>query len=203
MCRRCASRGLRVFLLLMLIFWSVAFVGYFIRSVLQLSKKIEFNKRFLQPQNPAHVTTTPTNGTSSGNHNVSLQQPQSEIEPGASNEVALAINSVVYEETNTFPIAAGQLPSNTSINLDPQHLGTGSVHQGRGQAQGISSQHRGSLSSARSRRRTRLSSRFQRIQNNALTRNASLLTLANPVSEVLKVQHLSSKGRLLCALLRS
>eukprot|EP00210_Caulerpa_lentillifera_P003657 g3491.t1 len=46
-CENCDSMALGYIFLSLLVLWSIVFVGFFIRSVLQLSKRIEFNKKYV------------------------------------------------------------------------------------------------------------------------------------------------------------
>eukprot|EP00210_Caulerpa_lentillifera_P003725 g3558.t1 len=187
-CRQCASRGVRYFVVIMLALWSIIFVGYFIRSVLQLAKRIEFNKKFRGVSGPNVHIPAPTEsipGLSSINRSIS----DGEIQPDYTDQHVLELQPYI-EETNTYPVpksllqglnAQRSLKMSSSLTLANQN--SAQNNQSKTNTQNPSAN---SMSYAISnKRKTRLAARLQQIKNDPAMKNMDPLTLANPVSEVL------------------
>lgn len=186
-CRKCDAEALRYFVLILLILWSIAFLGYFVRSVLQLSMRIEFNKKFrLQHGNSADTMTSQLEQNTSNASHPPQSTPQ--IQQGTSS-VAMEIEPFI-EDDNTFPLepnGQGNLASrHTSRDLAIVLANRIQLQRQESKAQGAYARSRMSQPS-RGKRQTRLAARIQQIQSNPAMQNAEPLTLGNPVSEVLKV----------------
>jgi len=194
-CRECASRGLHYFLLLMLIFWSIGFVGYFVRSVLQVSKRIEFNKKFKElstflpsekepKKNSLTKRSHERDGSASG-------QPSSEIQSDRRDDLSVDVPSpsrrlrkdALREQTlflsSTVRPSQKDLARATAIEINrqrtPDRLRTGA-------------QSEFSLRRSRNRKQATLSTTFRRQKSNISTQAIESLPLANPFSEVFKAR---------------
>eukprot|EP00210_Caulerpa_lentillifera_P008407 g8019.t1 len=192
-CRKCDSEALRYFVLILLILWSIAFLGYFVRSVLQLSARIEFNRK-LRMQAATSPVMSPSTSSSlqHASHRTSNFSHTADILPHNYSNTSSATRETepFFDDTNTFPVdssrPSGVIPAPTSRDLAMML-----AHQIRLERQETLQQNteqRLALSNtSRGRRQTRLTARIQQLQNNPTMQDAEPLTLGNPVSEVLKI----------------
>lgn len=165
------------------------FLGYFIRSVLQLSDRIEFNKKFERTSSIFRKKLVGEERTESASTEIHAAREQRYPEQ--------------QPERSIDPVLQSRELSSSS---DPeQSLSPREVHRSSPRdfavlfARELSEQRRtfrknksrksisGNQRTAR-KRRSRLVERLEQIQNNPAMRNVPPLTLTNPVSEVLKVR---------------
>jgi len=192
-CRKCASKGVGYFLLLMLILWSIGFVGYFIRSVLLLSRRVEFNKTFGRPSTIAEIRREAMIDSSPGPSTTDGIQREQEIQPAPDNHLIPEEDSYYFEETNTFPLPIR--PVNACNAAQPVHRDLAMVlakkismqrtmtklkSKGRAKHAAYKTKHH---------RATGVAARVHRLQHNATMETKDPITLANPFSEVLKARH--------------
>eukprot|EP00210_Caulerpa_lentillifera_P003655 g3489.t1 len=191
-CRNCASRGLRVFLLLMLVFWSIGFVGYFIRSVIQLSKKIEFNKQF-QLTVFASETTKEPEPLPETSISPMIALKEAEIQPIQDNDLDQCIELDTFEQTSTFPVLGSSVVHRSeSTELGRRDLARILARRISAQCEMKILESKGktksSLAFARWQRTTGVAARLHRLKNQPPSMEESMepLSLANPFSEILK-----------------
>jgi len=181
MCRKCASRGVRFCVLLILVLWAIAFLGYFVRSVIELSARVEFNKKFGQQANESvqgcspPVEHLPTSSTS-----LTIVEEGSEI----------TTNPVVSMQT-TSSIESTRRQATLNRQATPHDVTraiANEVQLKRQETRAHTSQKARDLSRpSTNRRQTHLATKLQQLQRDPAKHNVELLTLGNPVSEVLKV----------------
>lgn len=181
MCRKCASRGVRFCVLLILVLWAIAFLGYFVRSVIQLSARIEFNKKFGQQGNDSGPGPSPPI-----EHLPSPSRPLTIVEE----EPEITTNPLVSTQT-TSPIERTKRQATLTRQATPHDVRMAIVNEVQLRRQETrvhtSQQTRGLTGPASNRRQTQLATKLQQLQRNPAKHNVELLTLGNPVSEVLKV----------------
>eukprot|EP00210_Caulerpa_lentillifera_P003723 g3556.t1 len=178
-CRKCASRGVRYLVFILLILWAILFLGYFVRSVIRLSARIKFNKKFgtavrqssqnlvppveqlpsssNAPENTEHDNQTNANGEISTAPEPSVERPRGQ---------AILTREATNHDINVAIVNQMQLQRSRS-----------------GESRGLFSRNNPSTP----RRQTQLATKLQQIQNNPTQQSMPLLTLANPVAEVLKI----------------
>lgn len=171
-------------MLALLLFWSIAFLGYFIRSVLQLSSRIEFNKKFgntlISSRHAASAEKT--SGPESQLRTIS----EGEIHADSQGHISMDIDQVDLE-TNTFPVSEDRLVAQPS-RRDIAMMVASELKLDRQRTLTDQSASSSTISGNTMRRqRTRLAKKIQTMQNNPGSQVIEPLTLANPVSEVLKV----------------
>eukprot|EP00210_Caulerpa_lentillifera_P003722 g3555.t1 len=181
-CRRCASKGVRYFLTILLILWSILFVGYFIRSVLQLSKRIRFNKKFLQSTIlPSHLTGVHTRTTTIPQTGISSQQNHPQILPIASEDFNGESHRYLGSPQQSSRSTTARSVSQNSTMVSPNRITGQSVRNRTGSGS--------SGSQSRTTRQTHFVFRLQQVQSTSSQGTTTLLTLANPVAEVFKVHY--------------
>ena len=185
---------MRAFILTMLILWSFLFFTYFIRSVLLMATRIEFNKRFSQAR-MTQIRHRAANSLPSTSH-LDTQGATSYTRK-VDLEMA-AMSSVPEVEELSFSDAwrpaASQLQeqNDPAGNVTRKFKMTHIERLNRLRAATRSQGQEGAAQTTRKRRRFRKGGRLaQKLQTllNPTNSNVAIepLTLANPVSEVLKV----------------
>lgn len=192
LCRKCASEGLGYFLLLTLMLWSIGFVGYFIRSVLLLSRRVEFNKRFGRSSTVDAIRRGALIEFSPGPSNTAGVQREQEIQPAPDNHPMPEDESYYFEETNTFPLPTR--PVHAINAAQPVHRDLAMVLAKRISMQRTmtklksKSRAKHTAHETKHQRTTGVAARVHRLQHNITMETKDPITLANPFSEVLKVR---------------
>eukprot|EP00210_Caulerpa_lentillifera_P003724 g3557.t1 len=194
-CRECAPKGLGYFLLLMLILWSIVFVGYFIRSILQVSKRIEFSKK-----TGRQSTRSPSNQSTRIEQlpDVSMEPiiyPLDKEDPEIwTDEVEyLPLNRSFFSREFISDTMHEEMTSFTSFGLhttrkkmerarNSQVIQTRSSYRFRKNSRSVSN-----LLSSASRRRASLNARLSKLKRNPSSVSVKQSKCANLLSEVLKV----------------
>ena len=187
-CRKCASSALRSTLLAALILWSFIFLSYIIRSMLQLSTRIEFNKKFnlamdrrrrgpvvetLPAQASESVPEIGPNGAS-GVHiemvDLSLN-PITEVSPSLDIDSQKSAESEVQEQPDRITSVTANASKKSAKRLSKRQVwkSTGVTCEGN------------------MRKRGRLVTIFKAMLDPNTTEEVEPLILSNPVSECLKV----------------
>ena len=194
LCRKCASPALRAFLLAMLILWSFLFLTYFIRSVLQLAVRIEFNKMFNQRRTGSRrvpVETLPTQSGPalegpSGDLNTHLEM----IDMSTLSTPVISSSSADDERSHELGEIQEAPEPATVVRVEPNKIIMERLKSLRPAAstKQLWQTATAAMNKGRIRNRGRLIKALQVLMNpNAPVGDVEPLTLANPVSEILKV----------------
>jgi len=194
-CRECASKWVSYFLLSLLILWSIGFVAYFIRSLLQVSSKIELNKKFGESTIPFPSKDGPRDKRLRNRFletDASTSGPSStEIQPGEMDAFSVGM-SPPPRRFSTDAMREQTLflsPTVTTTQRDLARAVASQINRQRS-----SRRYGGGAGSASTLRRstdskqTTLSTRLRQLKSNPSTQTIEPLNLANPFSEVLKVR---------------
>ena len=184
----------------MLILWSFVFLSFFIRSVLQLATRIKFNKRFNDARTrkeskpvrmlPTHLGVPIFDIGLSGcdlNAHIKMMNMASTSTPEVSDLSTAGDQNQEVDEIQEAPAPSTSVAVNSNrLTLERlENLRPSSSKQ-------IQEDAGGNLPRRRYRNRGRLIKALQvLIDPNAPTDEVEPLTLANPVSEILKVMQLS------------
>ena len=192
-CRRCGSPAMRAFVLTMLILWSFLFLTFFLRSVLLLATRIEFNKRFSQArtvQMRQRAATSPPSTSQSAAQGALGNTSQADLEMASASlfpEIAdLSFKEVWRPAASDMQNRPGQVSdvigNSTMTYAERLNRLRPSMRRRR----------QDDTTSTTKRRRFRKGGRLARKLQTLLNPTASNvdiepLTLANPISEILKV----------------
>eukprot|EP00210_Caulerpa_lentillifera_P003656 g3490.t1 len=187
-CQACESKARGSFFLSLMVLWSIVFVGFFIRSVLQLSKRIEFNKKYVGSTFQGRREEIPEPA-----HERNLNQLQIEDSEICPDEIShLAFEMSTSQEGNTSSVSTSRLHSYIQASHPAMQDWTTIVANRRSARSSIKkSKKRSRLivnpRKIRNRKETGLVTRFQRLKSVGSSRDLKPLTLVNPASEVLKI----------------
>ena len=192
-CRRCGSPAMRAFLLTMLILWSFVFLTYFIRSVLLLATRIEFNKRFSQARTAQirqQAVNSPPSTSQSAVQSAPSQTPQADLE-------MMPTSSFPEVAELSFAEAWRPTASDLEERRDPERDVTSDskmtiAERLNSLRPSMRRQRQDGTAPTTKRRRFRKGGRLARKLQTLLNPTTSTvaiepLTLANPMSEILKV----------------
>ena len=192
-CRRCGSPAMRAFVLTMLILWSFLFLTYFLRSVLLLATRIEFNKRFSQArtvQMRQRATNSPPSTSQSAVQGVRNQTPRTDLEMASASSFP-EIAELSFREA--WMPAASDLQNRRGQESDVMGNSTMTLAERLNRLRpSMRRRRQDGSASTRRRRRFRKGGRLaQKLQTllNPTTSSVDIepLTLANPISEIIKV----------------
>eukprot|EP00210_Caulerpa_lentillifera_P003717 g3550.t1 len=180
-CQKCVSKGVRYFVVLVLILWAVLFLGYFVRSVIQLSARIEFNKKFgMSVRQSAQKLITPVEQLPSTSNFPDKIETGDQINTGS--EVSIGLQPSIGRPRGQAMLT--RQATNHEINV-------AIVNEVQIQRQRSKSHESRNMTSANDlatrKRQTQLATKLQQIQNDPTQHSVALLTLGNPVAEVLKI----------------
>ena len=192
-CRRCGSPAMRAFVLTMLILWSFVFLTYFLRSVLLLATRIEVNKRFSQArtvQMRQRATNSPPSTSQSAVQGVRNQTPRTDLEMASASSFP-EIAELSFREA--WRPAASDLQNRRGQESDVMGNSKMTFGERLNRLRPPKRELRqDGITSTTRRRRFRKGGRLaQKLQTllNPTTSSVDIepLTLANPISEILKV----------------
>ena len=194
LCRKCGSPALRAFILSMLVLWSLLFLSYFIRSVLQLATRIDFNKRFKRARTlkkNEQIEMTPIRSvpirqkSSKGALDAYIEIIDASSSPSfltldwALSEESELHRDDIQEETNQPTNATGRVNESHAKRLASLKPSPSSTTE---EPSVKTKQEKGV------RNRGRLVRKLRSVLNSGTSgEDIEPLTLANPVSEILKV----------------
>jgi len=183
-CRKFAPAATRYILMFLFIFWTFAFLSYFIRSVLQLASRIEFNKKFntaptdhqrrfiesihARPKLPGGTTTTrqpPIQGASA-----------SQTAEGSSSQQALAPSPLNIQSAPSKKDLARIVANRINVDRLKALRPISAPEPTEKECEGITSPKRG-----------RLAGKLAAIATLSSGEEVEPLTLCNPIAEILKI----------------
>jgi len=198
-CKKCAPKSVREFLLILMIVWVFAFLSYFIRSVLQLAQRIEFNRKFNKaPSEHQQRFIEMVTGVQIGP--VRERIPQT-YEAGA--------GEIMPEGPSQHPNALSSMGSNARKGLSPvsrkdlARLAANQLQRTRAITKSDPQENRAELQGNPGKigkKKGLMAAKLENFMEKGDAGEFEPLTLANPVSEVLKV-HFLSHSNVLNALL--
>lgn len=163
-------------------------MGYFIRNVLQLSKRIEFNRRF--GQSSAQQGTGQLVETLPGTSSRPTELGDSEIRHDRAHDVAFEMGTSF--EGSDSALLSPQIQSYVHPPESPSEDWTPVLTGRRHTQHSLRKSRRGlrvetNTRPSTVRRQTQFATRLHRLKSGQASSNLKLLTLMNPASEVLKV----------------
>eukprot|EP00210_Caulerpa_lentillifera_P003658 g3492.t1 len=186
-CEDCRSLSLDYLFLSLMVLWSIVFVGFFIRSVLQLSRRIEFDKKYVgrpcqksrdEILEPAHERNLDELGIE-----------DSEICPDEISHLAFEMGTL--QEGSTSSVSTSQLDSyiqssHSSIkDWTPTFANRRNAHLLTKESK--KSFFNGDSRKMRNRKELELATRFQQLKSGGSSTKVKPHTPVNPAAEVLKI----------------